>query len=135
MLGLLIMMGSLFLSGCGDPNSQSASVNADKGTHVAGWLPAGHMTKANENSAACAECHGADFSGGMSKVACTKCHLGDETKMHPLDWVDIPATLTKHKQYVAANGDSSCRNQWCHGVSLQGVANSGPSCNACHSYP
>ncbi len=135
MLGLLIMTGSLLLAGCGDPNAQSSTINPDKGTHVEGWLPAGHAAKANANSADCAECHGADFSGGMAKVACTNCHLGNEAKIHPLDWVDIPTTQAKHRQYVITNGDASCRNQWCHGAGLRGVANSGPSCNACHSYP
>jgi hypothetical protein len=37
---------------------------------------------------------------------------------------------------VVTNTESSCRNAYCHGFYLQGVAGSGPSCASpfpCHS--
>jgi len=74
-VGLLLLAGLLLNIGCGtsDPNS-AAAFDSDSG-HGADWLPAGHAQAAQEDPAACTECHGSDLSGGISHVSCTPCHL------------------------------------------------------------
>lgn len=133
-LGMLLLVGSLLVISCGSSSSNSNAVfDSDTKSHPAGWLPAGHMTAAQANIATCEECHGADLSGGISKISCTTCHLGGATSIHPADWSG--SILTKHGLYVVANGTTACRNDFCHAFDLKGVANSGPSCSSCHSFP
>jgi hypothetical protein len=129
----LLLIGLAMLAGCGSTPNDKASFSADTGKHAAGWLPAGHSATAKADSTSCQECHGADLSGGISGISCTGCHMGGPTSMHPVDWGT--SILTKHGKYVVDNGSSSCSNANCHGANLQGVANSGPSCSSCHSYP
>jgi len=127
--GFLLLIGLAMLAGCGStPNDKATTV-----PHAAGWLPAAHATAARASIDACKECHGADLNGGIAGIGCTGCHLGGPTSMHPVDWA--ASILTTHGKYVVANGSSSCQNVYCHGPSLQGVANSGPSCSSCHNYP
>ncbi len=136
--GFLLLIGLVVLAGCGTANN-NAPLDSDSGKHgVAGWLPAGHMTAAQANLSDCKSCHGEDLLGGISQVSCVTCHLGGPTSIHPSDWAGN-AILTNHGPYVKANDTTSCRNVYCHGYSLQGVASSGPTCNnpngTCHSYP
>ncbi len=135
---VLLLTGIVSISSCGSPNSQ-APFNVDTGQHPAGWLPAGHMAAARADAASCQECHGEDFSGGISKVSCTTCHLGGPLSVHPATWAG-DAILTLHGLYVVANGSLACANVFCHGADLKGVSGSGPSCSSgvavgCHSYP
>ncbi|KAA0889783.1 hypothetical protein [Oryzomonas rubra] len=119
------------LAGCGDSNSQSTFSADSHGAHVvATWLPGGHSAAATTNISACAECHGSDYAGGISKVACTQCHMGDQQHVHPLFWGDY--TYSHHAVYVAESGIAACTNIYCHGKSLTGVTGSGPSCSSCH---
>ncbi|HUI67192.1 MAG TPA: hypothetical protein VL087_03170 [Nitrospirota bacterium] len=77
-----------------------------------------------------ANCHGSTLAGvAGSGPSCTSCHLGGVNSIHPTAWA---ADITLHKNYVAAMGSSSCANTVCHGVALQGVFLSGPSCAQCH---
>jgi predicted CxxxxCH...CXXCH cytochrome family protein len=127
---LLLIAGLLFLSACGSEKNRNSPFDADEDQHAAGWLPAGHKTAAQENEDACTECHGSDFSGGVSKVSCTSCHLGGVNSVHPLDWgTSIDAV---HGTYVDANANTACANTHCHGSDLGGVTDSGPSCTSCH---
>ena len=128
-LVLLLLISLLLTAGCSSPNAQSQfSANGEK--HTSDWLPAGHMTAAKADENSCTECHGSDFSGGISKVSCTGCHLGGVDSVHPQEWSQI--TGTAHAAYVGANGNTSCANANCHGTALSGVAGSGPSCTSCH---
>ncbi len=121
----------LALGGCASNAGQPIFTPTSGGAHnVAGWLPEVHATTAAANISACAECHGSDFSGGIAKVACTQCHLGDQQNVHPLDWGYLAYAM--HPAYVQQNGIGSCNNVHCHGTALQGVASSGPSCTSCH---
>jgi predicted CxxxxCH...CXXCH cytochrome family protein len=128
----LLFVGFLTLTasfiGCSDPNAQSP-INSDTGKHAANWLPAAHMAAATSDLDSCSTCHGADFNGGISGVSCTSCHLGSSTSVHPATWVPVYST---HGPYATANGTNACSNQYCHGPSLTGVPNSGPSCTSCH---
>jgi hypothetical protein len=127
----IMMLGALFLSafavGCGSSSPTTATTN----DHDApGWLPAGHMQAALANQDSCTECHGSDFSGGISGVSCSQCHLGGVDSVHPADWGSN--ILTLHGAYVNLNGTGSCANAYCHGTQLQGVDQSGPACSTCH---
>ncbi|MBC8016990.1 MAG: hypothetical protein H7X83_00525 [Verrucomicrobia bacterium] len=128
-LGLLLSLSFIVLSGCGDKNSK-ADLDPTSGKHPASWLPADHAIAANNHSDACTECHGGDFSGGISNIACTKCHLGNQGKVHPVLWGQFAYAL--HGAYVKTNGTARCAAASCHGTTLSGVAGSGPACLSCH---
>lgn len=127
----------MVLAGCSDPKNDM--FNSDTGKHKTEWLPEQHSIAASSGTTSlgalipstesCTECHGADLSGGISHVSCTACHLGGPTAVHPADWVPVYST---HAPYVNANSASACANQFCHGLSLTGVLDSGPSCTSCH---
>lgn len=126
---LLLSLLVFALSGCGDKNSQ-AVLDSTTGKHPASWLPVSHSVAAKSSPEACTECHGSDFTGGISKVACTKCHLGNEREVHPLLWGQYAYAL--HGAYAKTNGTTSCSNTSCHGATLSGVSGSGPACMSCH---
>jgi hypothetical protein len=136
-LGLLLSL--IVLSGCGDKNPQ-ADLSSTSGKHPASWLPAGHATAAKDHLDACTECHGSDFTGGISKIACTQCHLGNALAPHPLFWNYTSTQPTAwgtyayafHGVYAKQKGTTSCAAASCHGTGLQGVSGSGPSCTSCH---
>ena len=127
---LLAML--LLLSGCSSPNDQS-TFDSNTGKHIADWLPVGHMNAATANLDGCADCHGADFAGGISKSSCGDCHMGGATSVHPAGWVGD--ACYNHGIYAQSNGTAACANVYCHGPDLAGVAGSGPSCIACHTMP
>lgn len=117
------------LAGCGDNNSNS-HYEPDRGEHPAGWLPRDHAFAAIERLDSCRPCHGtnlSDLGGGISKVSCMACHLGNETDVHPLEWG--AHDYARHDEWVRQNGDGSCAIALCHGAQYQGVPNSGPSCS------
>jgi hypothetical protein len=89
-------------------------------------------------------CHGTSLTGVTSSgPSCSSCHLGGPMQVHPGSYTDKQtdfdnwATNTTssnfHGTYVATNGVNSCENAVCHGTNLQGVTNSGESCQACHA--
>lgn len=73
-LTLILIMGSLALLGCGDTNT-SSSFDTEAGEHSEGWTQSGHVSAAKSNSGSCTECHGDNFGGGITGVACSDCHL------------------------------------------------------------
>jgi hypothetical protein len=127
---LLPVLVMACLGGCGERNSRNVFSSDSGGTHLAGWLPGGHTAAARSDIDSCCECHGTDFTGGISKTACTRCHLGDQSHVHPLAWGDL--AFVRHSGYVGLNGISTCANTYCHGINLTGTGNSGPSCTSCH---
>jgi predicted CxxxxCH...CXXCH cytochrome family protein len=94
---------------------------------------ANHKTAALAGNTGCQKCHGADFLGGGSRVACKSCHMENETKVHMTGW--YPDVMLNHRAYAKTNGTASCSNASCHGATLAGVAQSGPSCSSCHTWP
>ena len=64
------------IGGCGSstPNPK-APFDSDSQKHSADWLPTGHIVAAQEDLSSCAACHGSDFTGGISGVSCTQCHV------------------------------------------------------------
>ncbi len=80
-LWVMGLLGILAISaGCSSPNPNAiATLNPDTGNHVAGFSdPSAHGTAAKSQGtgfASCQECHGVDFSGGVSAVSCFyPCH-------------------------------------------------------------
>lgn len=130
----------LLAAGCGD--SKSNVFDPDRGQHKTAWLPGEHSLAVTIGTSSvgapvysteqCAECHGVDLDGGISNVSCTSCHLGGPTAVHPAAWDPI---YLSHGPSASANGTDSCSNQYCHGSTLAGVAESGPACTTCHSIP
>jgi hypothetical protein len=130
---LIAIVSALIIAvtGCSDSSTLSSSFDPDEG-HSAGWLPSGHKAAAQDDINDCAECHGSNFSGGIARVSCTDCHLGDENNVHPLTWT---SAFADHGPYVVANSPDSCGISVCHGVDFQG-GGVGVSCDLCHAtYP
>jgi len=129
---MLLSLTLFSLSGCGDTNSQ-ANLNPTSGKHPSGWVPTGHQAAAKTDILSCTECHGNDFTGGISKVACSECHSNVDSNtfaIHPQQWGQFAYAL--HGPFVVQNGTESCSNVECHGAGLTGIAGSGPSCTSCH---
>ena len=131
----LFLLCLFLLAGCGGGSSETEVPPANPpvamvATHPAGWLPGGHVTDAKANVTTCTVCHGNDLTGSTTHVSCTQCHLGNPQSVHPLQWGNFAYAL--HNTYVSQNGTSSCANVTCHGLNLEGVPGSGPSCTACH---
>lgn len=123
------LLTALSLSGCGDDNSRSV-FHAESGKHPSGWVDK-HSASAKADLETCIDCHGENLDGGISKVACTNCHLGNGLAIHPEQWGQY--AYARHKSYVELNGTATCANAACHGPTLAGVAGSGDSCaTACH---
>ena len=133
---LLLLLSVFLLAGCGNSNSSTdfgtgpGTTRAVSGIHPSDWLPSGHETAAKVNILTCTDCHGNDFAGGTTNIACTKCHLGNQQSVHPVQWGNFAYAL--HGSYAKLNGTASCANVNCHGVNLEGVQGSGPSCTQCH---
>lgn len=144
-LGLLLSLFVFSLAGCGDKSSQ-ADLSPTTGKHSATWLPSGHATAAETNLESCTECHGSDFTGGISRVTCTPCHMESAEAPHPSFWNYTSQNKTAWGKYAYAlhgrsvtqsnskpNDTTACANAVCHGIDLSGVAGSGPSCSTkCH---
>jgi len=126
--------------GSGGSGGNGGNVNhiAAPGTSVPGWfvLPNGgtHASTAtlnyiaNGGSSSCTECHGADLSGGISKVSCfanpAGCHHG------PIQsWNSAPVHGAVAKKAPGNSGLASC--QICHGSDFSG-GGSKVSCFTCH---
>jgi hypothetical protein len=129
---LLIAAGLLLVGGCGSSSPNGNAVFSDQAGHPADWLPAGHMNAAQANETVCTQCHGDDFSGGIANVSCTLCHLGGVNSEHPISWGTGSQIGLNHAPYAQTNGTTACAETYCHGNTLTGVAESGPSCSSCH---
>lgn len=70
---LLLAAGLLVLVGCGS-SEKNENLPFDEDQHPANWLITGHPAAAKADPSVCMECHGEDFSGGVSRVACASCH-------------------------------------------------------------
>lgn len=124
---LLASLLALALGGCGDTNSKA--VFSPESGHPANWSTT-HKTAGKANLESCFECHGEELNGGIAKVSCTFCHIGSPEAIHPIQWGNY--AYARHSQYVSENSTTSCATATCHGTSLSGVSNSGPSCTSCH---
>ncbi len=142
--GWMILAAAVVAAGCSTANSPgggsggNVSHIAAPGTSVPGWfvLPTGGLHGgtatlnyiANGGSSSCAECHGADLSGGISKVSCfanaARCHHGPVP-----NWAGGAVHGAVAKNAPGNSGFASC--QICHGAAFSG-GGSGVSCFTCH---
>ncbi|MFQ5864972.1 MAG: cytochrome c3 family protein [bacterium] len=130
----LVLVGALF-TGCSDlrepvPTNSPAALEV----HSPGWLrlnsPEFHGLIIRNNQwdwDACQRCHGEDFKGGISGIACSSCH---PTIPHPRDWI-IPDSENFHGKAVRAANWQMSECLGCHGQDYAG-ATTGVSCLTCH---
>jgi predicted CxxxxCH...CXXCH cytochrome family protein len=78
----------------------------------------------------CTSCHGNDYSGGRSGIACADCHA---TFPHPPTW-STPGSDSSHAAYFKTIYWDMSRCQDCHGEDYTG-GKSGVSCYDCHTNP
>lgn len=144
-IGFLFLAAAALAAGCSSANSPeggggTSAYHVDlSGRSVAGWvaLPAGgtHVSTAaldyvaSGGLASCAECHGADLAGGISKVSCFSnpagCHHG------PVPSWPTPAVHgAAAKLPLGESGFNSCTI--CHGTDFSG-GGSGVPCFGCHT--
>ncbi|QWV94264.1 hypothetical protein KP004_03505 [Geomonas oryzisoli] len=114
---------------------------------VAYALHPGYVQAHGSTSCAVAECHGTNLLGGASAPSCgINCHQGGNAAAPQIHaWGGVSATtaadITGHIQWMTnvanqVNGHfnyATCRNDVCHGATLQGVWLSGPACTKCHN--
>jgi hypothetical protein len=87
--------------------------------------------------ASCAQCHGSDYSGGFSTVACTNasCHVGGGASPHPVlsEFTD-PTHANYHGAIFWDNNFDFTDCQDCHGSNLDGgVVDYSCSNATCHT--
>ena len=102
------------------------------GAHPMGWLDQSSqdyhgLAVITEGWESCADCHGADYTGGTSQKSCYACHNGPGG--HPNDYADDDSDKS-HGTDVASGGLEACAV--CHGDDYQG-GKSGVSCYTCHA--
>ncbi|HZW36110.1 MAG TPA: CxxxxCH/CxxCH domain-containing protein [Candidatus Deferrimicrobiaceae bacterium] len=135
-LSLFLLVAFAGIAGCGTNDSSDVVISPP------GWVavPSGgqHAKSAtltylaNSGISSCTECHGADLSGGTSKVSCfgnpSSCHHGPVA-----GWSATPPAAHEHgaaaKRPSEGSGFASC--QICHGVGFSG-GGSQVSCFTCH---
>jgi predicted CxxxxCH...CXXCH cytochrome family protein len=75
----------------------------------------------------CQSCHGANYQGGISGVACYRCHA---TYPHVSGWNDSTSAAF-HALPSILDSTGACK--LCHGANYRGIA-PGTNCFDCHSY-
>jgi predicted CxxxxCH...CXXCH cytochrome family protein len=90
------------------------------------------MLKANNfDLSSCKQCHAADFSGGITKVACSSCH----NYPHTTGFADTTSSAF-HGLFLKANNFTLTECQKCHGNDFTGNGSALLNCKSCHSiYP
>lgn len=80
----------------------------------------------------CAVCHGVDFSGGVTGIACsnTICHSGPAAIPHPEGWTE-PDSGNFHSNWIPVLGLDNCAS--CHGEEFEGGAGGSCSNASCHT--
>ena len=139
---LLSLLSALwFAAGCSTANTPGGESHIDaSGKSVSGWLvvPSGgsHSGTAtreySSGSVSCAQCHGADLSGGISNVSCfsdtaSGCH--HVTGSGAPVWGNPQAHGAAAKKAPGSSGFVSC--QICHGKDFSG-GGAKVSCFTCH---
>lgn len=136
----LMMLMFISLWGCSGANDNAVILDAS-GKHPVGWVvaanggshPAAHLSAPGK----CAECHGGDLKGGISKVSCFSasrngmtCHAQGPSG-HPAGWA-LGSAHGAHAKAAAVGSDglAFCKN--CHGADFRG-GTAGISCFSCHT--
>jgi predicted CxxxxCH...CXXCH cytochrome family protein len=122
--GFVLLLGLVIFGGCGTatPNDK-ANFDPDTGGHASDWMVAQHVSASNEDSNSCKECHGSDFSGGLSSVACAECHLNGS----PLTATGCASCHAKPP--LGATAPNRIGAHWPH----NGLPSNVNMCDSCHS--
>jgi predicted CxxxxCH...CXXCH cytochrome family protein len=89
----------------------------------------GNQLKANNFSLdQCKQCHAADFSGGITKVACNSCH----NYPHNAGITDTTSTAF-HGLLIKANNYNLDQCSKCHGTDFSGAGSDKLNCKTCHT--
>ncbi len=129
--------GADLAEGVSHVSCTSCHLGSPTSVHPTDWVPVyakhGPYVDANGTTACSNQyCHGPQLTGvAMSGPSCTSCHMGGPTSFHPAAWQGD--TCSNHGPYAYTYGTTGCSNINCHGVNLEGVSQSGPSCTKCHS--
>src|SRR5574340_79803 len=112
---LLISLLALIAWGCSKANESAPMFDAS-GKHPASWY-VNHRASARTDINQCKECHGADLSGGVSKLSCFSASVnGQGCHPHPADWANPDRHGADAKKAPGSSGFASCRA--CHGDTL-----------------
>jgi hypothetical protein len=129
--------GSDLSGGISGQSCTQCHLGGPESVHPADWgsqAAVNHASYVETNgNSSCSNisCHGSNLGGvAGSGPSCSSCHLGGSDSVHPQDWGAL--TYMKHATYAASNGTLSCSNAACHGLNLEGISGSGPSCSSCH---
>jgi len=147
-IGLLIFVAAI-AGGCSTANPTGGEggvvVNhiTASGDSIPGWTASSGGTHASSatldyisegGSSSCAECHGSDLAGGISRVSCFS--TGAAGCHHSAGWAAVSPATQNHgvsaKRAPGSSGFVSC--QICHGSAYAGTSYA-PSClnaTACH---
>jgi hypothetical protein len=75
---LFLLVALAVFGGCSSPNKEPSSFDLSTGRHAADWAsPSVHGAWVKEQAdgfQSCQECHGSDYTGGISATACFSCH-------------------------------------------------------------
>ena len=122
---------TIFLASCSEDAEPLPSV-----VHPSTWNVKGvenfHGNKVLEVGAdGCQSCHGEDYTGGESGIACMNCH---QDYPHPTEW-SAPGNVNSHAAYIKDELNwSLIRCKTCHGNDYSG-GSSGVACDDCHKQP
>ena len=127
---ICFLLSIILLSSCSTETDPLPSV-----THPEEWNESSseqfHGNKVlTVGSEFCTSCHGADYSGGRSGVACSDCHSNFP---HPPSW-SSPGNDSSHAAYLKSVYWDMSGCQSCHGEDYRG-GSSGVSCYQCHTNP
>ncbi len=124
-IGLLLIVDLLVLVGCGSEKNENSVFDGDK--HPENWLITGHPAAAKADPSVCAGCHGDDFSGGISGVACASCHTNGSP-------VTVTGCLSCHGN--PPNGTAAPNRTGAHNTTTGHFAAQvtlPDGCNTCHN--
>jgi len=136
---VLFSFATLILVSCSKGNDVILDAS---GKHPASWVvslnggnhPINYLTSPEK----CQQCHGADLSGGVSKVSCfssslngISCHaVGPQG--HAAGWALPGAHGARAKAAaIGVNGIAFCKN--CHGIDYRGAGVAQKDCFRCHT--
>jgi predicted CxxxxCH...CXXCH cytochrome family protein len=134
---LISLAMALALAGCGDKNDKA--VFSPESGHPSDWVQT-HKASAQTDVASCTECHGEDYSGGISKVSCTSPTAVSGFTCHVSSPVDKPTECVSCHGGVSASGvptgpfgsndpKSAPNRQFAH---TKHIALAGIGCDTCH---
>jgi predicted CxxxxCH...CXXCH cytochrome family protein len=125
---MLLIVALFVLGGCGSSEKNGASVfDPDSQQHPANWLITGHPAAAKADPSVCMACHGNDFAGGISKVACASCH----TNGNPLTVTGCMSCHGNPPNGTVAPNRTGAHNTTTGHFAAQVVLPD--SCNTCHN--